>query len=100
MSEDTLSATATAVFAEFRQAAEAGERAPTLQQLQRKVRGDIGRAVKELASGGFIRSYVYVRNWRVIEIARGVSEGRSTAPPPRPGKPYAVLAVGGYRHLT
>lgn len=57
-------------------------------------------AVAALAHAGWIRIYVYARNWRVVEIITGPHAGARTAPPPRAYACYRVLDAVGKRRPT
>ena len=76
------------------QAAVDGIRCPT--------NGDL-RAYKELSSlcrEGFVRSEVYEKNYRVIEILRGKHAGKRTAEHPGGRKPYRIVDANGDRWVT
>lgn len=78
------------VFDELVTAALEGRRCPTNTELRAK-NGEIG----VLARAGHIRSEVYERNYRVIEITHGEHKGKRTAEHPKGYKPYRVLDSNG-----
>ena len=76
----------------LREATRGGLRCPTNEALRASLRaaGYLGLPVEmvpsELALRGRLRTEVYGRNYRVIEI-----DGQRTAPPPTPGTPWRVI---------
>lgn len=73
-------------FALFEAAAVAGERCPMTYPY-----GPIPTAATDaLIASGHIRSMVYGRNYRVVEILKGPHAGKSTAPEPNGRALYMV----------
>ena len=77
------------------EAALKGERCPKTYPHGPIMTGSIGK----LYTLGFIRSEVYAGNFRVIKILWGTHKGKSTAPPPKGGKPYRVNGRDARRGL-
>ncbi|MBX3504450.1 MAG: hypothetical protein KF895_03150 [Parvibaculum sp.] len=76
------------------QAAVDGIRCPTNGEL---------RAYKELSSlcrAGFVRSEVYEKNYRVVEITSGVHAGKRTAEHPGGRRPYRIIDKNGDQWVT
>lgn len=74
--------------------AKSGERCPTSDQLKYHQQP---HNLTELASNGYIRIEVFVRNWRVVTILAGAHAGKATAPCPHGGslKPYRIIDANG-----
>lgn len=87
------------VFSLLVDAAIAGRRCPTADELENAA-GTYGRiAPILLAEEGKIRIEVFAHNWRVVTICEGPHAGAKTAPPPgqREHQPYHVIEPGGRR---
>lgn len=69
----------------------AGERCPVLQEFTDKYQIPSGYSINKLVDLGWIRSEVYTRNWRVIEICVGDHKGARTKECPHGGKPYKTF---------
>lgn len=80
--------------------AKRGERCPTNEQLSRDLMKQFGHplshwhAPAELAYLGLLRTEVYAKNYRVIEI-----DGMRTAEEPAGRKPYLVIEHGKRKEM-
>ncbi len=72
-------------------AAVAGDRCPMLQQMVdiHKIPG--GYAVNRLVDLGWIKSEIYMHNWRVVEIMVGEHKGARTQEHPDKRRPYKTF---------
>lgn len=88
-----------AVPALLRAAATAGERCPTDPEIGDHLYGlglnyPADARPSALAARGLLRSEVYARNWRVVEI-----DGMRTKEPPTGGAPYRIIDGAGSRYV-
>lgn len=86
-----------AIYKQFRNAAESGQRCPTSPELQ----ATIGYVPPEdspqaMALDGVFKLMVYGGNWRVIEFP----DGLRTKLPPHNGQPYLTVDKIGGRQRT
>jgi hypothetical protein len=82
-------------FGLFVAAAVEGRRCPTNEEL-----GPGGRkAINELFRLGAIRSEVYARNWREMEILAGEHAGKRTQSAPDGWMPYYIVDGRGGRYV-
>ena len=88
-----------ALFDSFRLAALSGERAPTMDNLQKRGIGDVQRLSTALTAKGAISIEVYGQNWRVIEITTGDYAGKRTEERPKGGFPYIRFDTDGRHEL-
>lgn len=72
-------------------AASVRKRAPTNEQIAHKYGEKYRHAVSRLAYMGCLRSEVYGKNFRVIELCDGPFSGNRTQEPQHGGKPYRVV---------
>lgn len=72
-----------------------GTRAPTGIELNNVFvgRSPIVRILK-MCELGYLISWIYGKNWRVIEINHGPMKGKRTAAPPHGGKPFLSVPRG------
>ena len=67
------------------------QRAPTNEDLSRKFGINASMVIGKLCRDGHLRSEVYGRNYRVLELKTGPFAGNRTAECPHGGTPYKVM---------